>query len=73
MRKDIMKRMQDVEDIVIKTAGKRGAIVVWHRNPYVHGAIIQITNFEFYYRMEKNRIPRQQDIIITTIAEIISR
>ena len=58
---------------MIKPADKGGAIVVWRRDLYFQEALRQISNTDFYYPIENDRTPHQQDIITATVAELISQ
>ena len=70
--RNAIKRLQERKYIVIKQADKGGAIVVWRLDLYFQEAILQISNTDFYYPIENDPTPHQQDIIPATVAEIIS-
>ena len=59
--------------IVIKPADEGGDIVVWRRDLYFQEALRQISNTDFYYPIENDSTPHQQDIITATVAELISQ
>ena len=71
--RNAIKRLQERKDIVIKPADKGGAIVVWRRDLYLQEALRQISNTDFYYPIENDPTPHQQDIITATVAELISQ
>ena len=71
--RNAIKRLQERKDIVIKPADKGGAIVVWRRDLYFQEALRQISNTVFYYPIENDSTPHQQDIITATAAELISQ
>ena len=68
-----IKGLQERKYIVIKPADEGGAIVVWRRDLYFQEALRQISNTDFYYPIENDPTPHQQDIITATVAELISQ
>ena len=52
---------------------KWGYIVVWRRELYFQQALRQISNTDFFYPIENDPTPHQQDIITTSVAELISQ
>ena len=68
-----IKRLQERKNIVIKPSDDGGAIVVWRRDLYFHEALRLVSNTDFYYPIENDSTPHQQDIITATVAEIISQ
>ena len=71
--RNAIKRLQERKDIVIKPVDKGGAIVVWRRDLYFQEALRQFSNTDFYYPVENDPTPHQQDIITATVAELISQ
>ena len=71
--RNAIKRLQERKYIVIKPADKGGAIVVWRLDLYFQKALRQISNTDFYYPIENDPTPHQQDIITATVAELISQ
>ena len=71
--RNAIKRLQERKDIVFKSAEEEGAIVVWHRDQYIKDALSQISNTDFYYPIENDQTPHQQDIITAAVVELISQ
>ena len=53
-------------------ADEGGAIVVWRRDLYFQEWLHQVPNTDFYYPIENDPTPHQQDIITASVAELIS-
>ena len=66
-----IKQLRNNKEYVIKSADKGGAIVVWRRDLYVQEAMRQLSNDEFYSRLETDPTPDQQDNISRTVKELI--
>ena len=71
--RNAIKCLQERKYIVIKPADKGGAIVVWRRDLYFQEALRQISNTDFYYSIEIDPTPHQQDIITASVLELISQ
>ena len=71
--RNAIKSLQERRDIVIKPADKGGAIVVWRQDLYFQEALRRVTNTDFYYPIENDPTPHQQDVITATITELISQ
>ena len=71
--RNAIKRLQEIKDIVFKPAENEGAIVVWHRDQYFQEALSQISKTDFYYPIDNDQTPHQQDIITVTATELISQ
>ena len=58
---------------MIRPADEGGNIVAWRRDLYLQKALRQISNTDFFYPIENDQTPHQQDIITATVAELISQ
>ena len=59
-------------DIIIKSADKDGAVVVWKHDFYIQEANRQLSDNSFYQRLDANPIQQDQKIVKNTIKDMIA-
>ena len=58
------------DDIIIKSADKGGAVVVWRRDLYIAEAERQLNNEMFYEKLDKDPTDEHQKCVKSTVTEL---
>ena len=66
-----LKNLSKRQDIIIKSADKGGAEVVWRSDLYKEEALRQLSDTSFYAKVEKDLISNNQKIVNDTIQNLI--
>ena len=66
-----LKNLSKGHDIVIKSADKGGAVVVWRSDLYKEEALRQLSDTSFYAKVEKDLTANNQKIVKDTIQNLI--
>ena len=66
-----LKNLSKRHDIVIKSADKGGALVVWRSDLYEEEALRQLSDTSFYAKVEKDLTANNQKIVKDTIQHLI--
>ena len=66
-----LKNLSKRHDIVIKSADKGGAVVVWRSDLYKEEALRQLSDTSFYAKVEKDLTAHNQKIVKDTIQNLI--
>ena len=66
-----LKNLRKRHDIVIKSADKGGAVVVWRSDLYKEEALRQLSDTSFYAKFEKTLTANNQKIVKDTIQNLI--
>ena len=66
-----LKNLSKRHDIVIKSADKGGAVVVWRSDLYKEEALRQLSDTSFYAKVEKDLTANNQKIVKDTIQNLI--
>ena len=66
-----LKNLSKRQDIIIKSADKGGAVVVWRSDLYKEEALRQLSDTSFYAKVEKDLTSNNQKIVKDTIQNLI--
>ena len=66
-----LKNLSKRQDIIIKSADKGGAVVVWRSDLYKEEALRQLSDISFYAKVEKDLTSNNQKIVKDTIQNVI--
>ena len=66
-----LKNLSKRQDIVIKSADKGGAVVVWRSDLYKEEALRQLSDTSFYAKIEKDLTSNNQKVVKDTIQNLI--
>ena len=66
-----LKNLSKRQDIIIKSADKGGAVVVWRSDLYKEEALRQLSDTSFYAKVEKDLTSNNQKVVKDTIQNLI--
>ena len=66
-----LKNLSKGKDIIVKAANKGDALVVWRADLYQKEALRQLSDTCFYAKVEKDLTPTNQQIVKSTINDLI--
>ena len=66
-----LKNLSKRQDIIVKSADKGGAVVVWRSDLYKEEALRQLSDTSFYAKVEKDLTSNNQKVVKDTIQNLI--
>ena len=66
-----LKNLSKRKDIIVKAADKGGALVVWRADLYQKEALRQLSDTSFYAKVDKDLTSTNQQIVKSTINDLI--
>ena len=66
-----LKNLSKRQDIIIKSADRGGAVVVWRSDLYKEEALRQLSDTSFFAKVEKDLTSNNQKVVKDTIQNLI--
>ena len=66
-----LEHLKKRKDIIVKAADKGGSLVVWRADPYQKEALQQLSDTSFYAKVDKDLTSTNQQIVKSTINDLI--